>query len=175
MFIAGAHAIGAYAGHRHGYEVYSQAMSDPAVRAALEGAVAAMSAALQKMHGFSQAEMKRYLDPLVARFCDARFADPIARVARDPRRKLAPHERLVRPARYLIEQSLPCDHLAQGIADALRYDHPDDQEAQQLQASLREKGFERTLQEVAGIRADEALGRRLQECWKESSDESRRR
>jgi mannitol-1-phosphate 5-dehydrogenase len=166
MFVAGAHAIGAYAGHRCGHEVYSRAVQQPEVRQALDGAVAEMTVVLQRMHGFPDAEMKRYLDPLVARFCDLRFADPLARVGRDPKRKLAPNERLVRPARYAVEHGLPCDHLAQGIADALRYNHPEDREAQEIQASLREKGFERTLEELTGIGVNEELGKRVSARWK---------
>jgi mannitol-1-phosphate 5-dehydrogenase len=159
MFVAGAHAVGAWAGHRRGHEFYSKAMQEPDVREALDGAVAEINAVLQRMHGFSEAEMRRYLDPLVARFCDLRFSDPIARVGRDPKRKLAPGERIVRPARYAVEQGLKCDSLLQGIVDALHYDHPQDKEAQEIQASLREKGFERTLSEVTGIKPAEPLGR----------------
>src|ERR1051326_1534854 len=161
MFVAGAHAIGAWAGHRRGFDLYSKATEDPAVRQAALGAIEEINGVLQKKHGFSAAEMKRYLDPLVERFCDLRFADPIARVARDPKRKLAPEERVVRPARYAIENGLPCDRLVQGIVDGLRYDHPQDKEAQEIQQSLQERGFERTLMDVTGIQPNEELGNRV--------------
>lgn len=169
MFVAGAHAIGAYAGHRRGHTTYSEAMQNRAPRAALLGALDEMSALLQRLHSFSAPEMKRYLDPLTNRFCDLRFADPIARVGRDPKRKLAPGERMVRPARLATEKGLSCDHLVQGIVNALKYDHPQDAEAQQIQQSLREHGLEKTLADVTGIRADEELGRRVMTKWKEAA------
>jgi len=165
MFAAGAHAIGAWAGHRRGHSIYSKAMEQPQVRRVLDGAVAEMTGVLKQLHGFSDAEMKRYLDPLIGRFCDIRFADPIARVGRDPKRKLAPKERIVRPARYAVEHGLPCDCLVQGIVDGLKFDLPQDREAQEIQTWLREKGCERTLAEVTGIVVGEELGKRIQELW----------
>jgi mannitol-1-phosphate 5-dehydrogenase len=163
MFVAGAHAVGAYAGFVRGEEIYSKAMQRPELRQVLLGAVAEINSVLQPMHGFPEAEMKRYLDPLIGRFCDLRFADPISRVARDPKRKLAPNERIVRPARYAVDHGMACDHLVQGINDAFCYDHPQDKEAQEIQQSLREKGFETTLREVTGINAGEEMGRRILE------------
>lgn len=168
MFIAGVHAVGAWAGHRRGHTVYSKAMQETEIRAVLEGAVAEINAVLQKLHGFSVEEMERYLKPLVGRFCDVRFEDPIARVGRDPRRKLAPKERIVRPARYAVQHGLPHDRLAQGIVDGLRFDLAGDKEAQEIQAMLSEKGFERTFSEVTGISLGEELGRVVSAKWRSS-------
>lgn len=166
MFVAGAHAIGAWAGHRRGHEIYSKAMQESKVRAVLDGAIAEMNAVLRKLHRFSADEMDRYLRPLVGRFCDLRFEDPIARVGRDPKRKLAANERIIRPARFAVLNGLPCDHLVRGIVDGLRYDHPQDKEAQEIQQSLREKGFEETLVAVTEVKVGEALGSRVCEAWR---------
>ncbi len=175
MFAAGAHAIGAYAGHLRGHTVYSEAMQDPSVRETLHGSMTEMSGILQKMRGFSADEMKQFLDPLVLRFEDLRFADPIARVARDPKRKLAPRERIVRPARYAFQEGLPCEHLIVGIASAMKYDHPQDKEAREIQKAMRDEGFEKTLSAVTGLQSEEELGRRAQKAWKTICFKDRRK
>ena len=48
-------------------------------------------------------------------------------------------------------------HLVTGIAAGLRFAHPDDPVAQQVQAQLREQGIERVLTEVCGLAPDEPL------------------
>jgi mannitol-1-phosphate 5-dehydrogenase len=169
MFVAGVHAIGAWAGHRHGFDVYSKAMQAPEPRKALDGGITEINAVLQWKHGFTPAEMTRYFAPLVGRFCDLRFSDPIARVGRDPKRKLALKERIIRPARLAIENNLPCDHLIQGIVDGLRYDVVQDKESQEIQRMLQESGFERTLIDVTGIQPSEELGRRVGTLWNAAS------
>jgi mannitol-1-phosphate 5-dehydrogenase len=166
MFVAGAHAIGAYAAHRQAHTIYSKAMQQPELRRVLMGAVAEISVVSQQMHRFSPEEMKRYLDPLIARFCDLRFDDPVSRVAREPKRKLAPQERIVRPARFALQHGLDCDYLVGGIVDAFHYDDPRDKEAQELQKSLAETGWQSTLLEVTGISLEEDLGRKINERWR---------
>ena len=166
MFVAGAHAIGAYAAHRQAHTIYSKAMQQPELRRVLMGAVEEISVVSQQMHRFSPEEMKRYLDPLIARFCDLRFDDPVSRVAREPKRKLAPQERIVRPARFALQHGLDCDYLVGGIVDAFHYDDPRDKEAQELQKSLAETGWQSTLLEVTGISLEEDLGRKINERWR---------
>ncbi len=77
--------------------------------------------------------------------------DEIDRVGRQPLRKLAAGDRLVKPLLGTLEYGLPSDHLQEGIAAALHYRNEDDPQAVELQAMLAELGPARTLARVTGL------------------------
>jgi ribosomal protein S6--L-glutamate ligase len=72
--------------------------------------------------------------------------------------KLAPSERFLLPARAALAAGVTPWGLGAGIAAALRYDHPDDAEAVQLQRWMKEEGPERTLVKTTGLRQTDLLG-----------------
>ncbi|MNR37040.1 Mannitol-1-phosphate 5-dehydrogenase [compost metagenome] len=80
--------------------------------------------------------------------------DEIDRVGRQPLRKLAAGDRLVKPLLGTLEYGLPSDHLQEGIAAALHYHNADDPQAVELQALLAELGPAATLARVTGLAAD---------------------
>ena len=81
-------------------------------------------------------------------------------------RKLAHSDRLVGAALNALAQGVTPVHLVTGIAAGLRFAHPDDPVAQQVQAQLREQGIERVLTEVCGLAADEPLARMVIERYR---------
>jgi mannitol-1-phosphate 5-dehydrogenase len=56
-----------------------------------------------------------------------------------------------------LAQDVTPVHLVTGIAAGLRFAHPDDPLAQQVQVQVKEQGIERVLAEVCGLAADEPL------------------
>jgi mannitol-1-phosphate 5-dehydrogenase len=56
-----------------------------------------------------------------------------------------------------LKQGVTPVHLVTGIAAGLRFAHPDDPVAQEIQAQLRERGIEHVLTEVCGLAPDEPL------------------
>ncbi|MFN7162430.1 MAG: mannitol-1-phosphate 5-dehydrogenase, partial [Fimbriimonadales bacterium] len=77
--------------------------------------------------------------------------DPIARVAREPLRKLRPDDRLVGAYRLLVEQGEDPTPFRKAILAALAYSDPNDAESQQLQQMIRERGAEWVLREWCGL------------------------
>ncbi|MBP0574529.1 hypothetical protein J8J27_27870, partial [Mycobacterium tuberculosis] len=66
--------------------------------------------------------------------------DDVARVGREPLRKLGKADRLVRPLIGTLEYGLPNENLIVGIAAALSYRNADDGQAVEMAARLAELG-----------------------------------
>lgn len=143
------HAVCAYLGHRHGHEYICDAIADVAVREAVIGAMTESGAALARKHGFSAAEIAAYADCFLTRVAGRAILDPIARVARSPRRKVGRQERLVGPACMALDYGIVPQHLALGIAALLSYRSATDPESLELSDAVRRRG-------AAGVLADAA-------------------
>jgi mannitol-1-phosphate 5-dehydrogenase len=98
------------------------------------------------------------MDYLLVRFANRALADPVVRLARDPLRKLAPDDRLVGAARLAEKHGIVPEGLAWGIAGALLFDSSEDPHAGALQERIGRQGLAQVLEDVCGIRSEEALG-----------------
>lgn len=152
------HAVLAYLGYRRGHALGYQALADPAVRPWCERAMRESSQALVTEHGFDPAELEAHVADLLRRFANRGLGDPIARLARDPLRKLAPSDRLIGAASLCLRHGVYPDALAWGAAAALTFDDPEDPSAVELQRRLRDEGLERVLSEVCGLDPTDELG-----------------
>ncbi len=160
-----AHAVAAYLGYREGCRYVHEAAAHPRVRPVLTGALAEAQAALKaEFPNQSKAideEVLGALDQIV----DARLRDPITRVARRPRRKLSPRERLLGPARLASQHKLSNTNLCIGIAAALAYDYSKDPEAVAIQAAIMAEGLEKVITEDCGLLPHEDLAQAVKHQW----------
>lgn len=155
-----AHAIVAYYGYLRGYQFVHEAVGDAEIAALLEGAFAEVQAVIVSRHSSIPADLqKEYAGKVIARFKNHYLKDEIVRVARQPKRKLGRHDRLIKPAMIAWEQGMIPAHLATGITAALRYDYANDEQARQLVREIREKGIERILRETSGLAPNDELTR----------------
>ena len=160
----GGHAVLGYLGHAAKYEYGYEALQDVRIRALLDAFMDEVSQALTAKHGFAAEEQKAHVADLLSRFADPALGDTCLRLARDPLRKLAPHDRLVGAARCCESQNIPPKAIAWAIAAALRFDDLRDPVSQELQTMRRETGDERTLQRVSRIAPDEPLSALITEA-----------
>ncbi|MFC0273345.1 mannitol-1-phosphate 5-dehydrogenase [Metabacillus herbersteinensis] len=152
------HAIAAYAGYQAGLETIKDAMEDPDVLRLVRATLTETGAVLVKKYNFDSTEHMNYVNKIVSRFTNPHINDEIPRVARGPIRKLGPNDRLISPAKqyYQYLEGQP-ENLAKGIAAALRYDYPEDQEAITLQSKVKEMGYEETICKVCGLQEGDPL------------------
>lgn len=141
------HACAAYLGSQRGFEYVWQAMEAPGIARVVEAAMDETSLALHRKHGLNLNDLREHAADLRRRFSSRALADQIARVAGDPIRKLGPNDRLIGALRLCIGQRVDPVHVAMAVAAALRYDHPVDPGA----AELQRLGWDRVLSEVAGL------------------------
>ncbi len=145
----GAHAICAYLGYLKRYEYIQEAINDPAIRGVVGAAFEEMRGLLGEWPDYD--EFTRFV---IARLADKRFNDKLERVAKDPIRKLSSYDRLVSPALLAIKNNKTPHAYAMGIAAALLYDDPADEEAVKMQARLAEEGgIGKVISEICGLRS----------------------
>jgi mannitol-1-phosphate 5-dehydrogenase len=152
------HAVAAYLGYRRGHEYIWEAVKDPAVRREAEAALAETCAGLVARHGLDPAALKAHAEDLLHRYENRALGDQVARIAKDPVRKLGPQDRLIGAGRMCLEEGVPPDHVALGAAAALLYDHPDDDAAQEIQQVRKEKGPRAVLETVCNTPPEGRLG-----------------
>ena len=151
------HAVLGYLGYLAGYEYGYESLADDEIYFQARGAMEESALALTRKYRPAPGALMANIEDLLHRFGNRALGDTILRLGRDPVRKLAHSDRLVGAALNALAQGVTPVHLVTGIAAGLRFAHPDDPVAQQVQVQLREQGIERVLTEVCGLAADEPL------------------
>jgi mannitol-1-phosphate 5-dehydrogenase len=152
------HATVAYTGFLHGATTISEAIAIPAVREAAEAALRETSAALTAKHGLPEEELAAYREKILGRFANPHLVDEVARVGREPIRKLGRNDRFIGPASDYAQYvgGIPSALLA-AVGAALRFDVPEDTQSLELQRLLDEAEAAAIVEEVMGVRPDEPL------------------
>ena len=81
----------------------------------------------------------------------------MARVGREPLRKLSSTDRLVKPMMTAREYGLPCDKLLLGIGAALHYNNPEDPQSVKMQELIAAKGLRQAVSEITSIPATDPV------------------
>ena len=151
------HSAIAYLGYARGRETIHAALEDDDVRDVASKALEETGLLLAREYGFDPEELREYRQKVLARFGNPRISDEVTRVARAPIRKLGRDERFVSPALRLLEMDHTPTHLAAVIKVVLRFDYPQDEEAVELQETIRVEGERSALARYAGIEEDHPL------------------
>jgi len=159
-FSAG-HMLCAYLGALRGHRMIHEAAGDPQLRRLLRRSLLEARAAFLREHPLDTA-VQAPVDRALERYENAELGDTIARVARDPMRKLAPKGPLVAPARLAARATmrLPAGFVA-GIAGALLYRHPRDVQARRLDELMRIHDIHEVLERLCGLKPDDPLAREV--------------
>ncbi|MCX7993446.1 MAG: hypothetical protein N2651_07225 [Fimbriimonadales bacterium] len=147
----GLHALIAYLGAQRGYRTIQHALQDPEIHALFVQGANALARAFLKLHPFDPAEHYETVQDILQRIQDPHLDDPIARVAREPLRKLRPDDRLVGAYKLLVAQGEDPTPFRRAILAALAYNDPADSESQQLQQMIRERGADGVLRDWCGL------------------------
>ena len=145
------HALSGYYGQRKGYDTVQEALRDPEIQAEVCSAVLESASALERKYGFTHESLVDYMETMMLkRFLLLGIADAIARVSREPIRKLAPNDRIMGPAYLCEEYGLKNTHLLKGAACAMLFQSPEDPQAVELQDFIAENGIEKAITKYTG-------------------------
>jgi mannitol-1-phosphate 5-dehydrogenase len=158
------HAVAAYHGYEAGKRTIGEAMADAGIAAAVRGALEEGSEAVTRHHGLDRAEQAAYVADMLIRFANPALADSVARVGRDPIRKLRRDDRLVGAGLLALEQGVEPVEIVRGIAAALRFDAAEDPAALSLQAEIAELGLDAVLAARCGLSPEHPLAVRVRGC-----------
>jgi mannitol-1-phosphate 5-dehydrogenase len=145
------HALCAYLGWQRGYEYTWECVADKEIRALATEVMSESALALHREYGASLDELTGHIGDLLTRFGNRALGDTVARVGRDPIRKLGINDRLSGAALYCASMGIEPAHIAAGIAAGLRYANPDDEAAAAIQADIRQDGIAAAIQRYCGI------------------------
>jgi mannitol-1-phosphate 5-dehydrogenase len=146
------HAVCAYLGAQRGYTYIHEAMADEAINRSVVGAMLEAQRALQYKHGRTL-HYAAFINEILASFSNAALMDTIARVGRDPIRKLQADDRLVGPAKLAYRYGLEPTYLIKGCAAALAFGDSGDPQAVELRKLIDEGGPDRALDTISQLRS----------------------
>lgn len=151
------HASIAYLAYQRGIKDISTAMKDEEVLQTARGVWAETSALLIEKYGFDAKVHQAYVETAEKRFANPYLSDEVTRVARGPKRKLSPKDRLISPASQLIERGKEPLNLAKVAAAAFKFDYEGDAEAVEIQNFIKGNGIDAAITEYTGLAADSKL------------------
>lgn len=145
------HAAFAYLGYMRGHEYIYQVAADPVVSPLVKSVLDETGRALIERHRFTHEEHQEHIDDLLWRFSNSALGDTVARVGRDPIRKLGPDDRLIGGMKLALEYGISPERVSLAAAAAVLYDNPEDEAAMKIQSMLRNKGIDTVMKEICGI------------------------
>jgi mannitol-1-phosphate 5-dehydrogenase len=145
------HACLAYAGHLRGLPTIAACMADAqlADHACAAGMEAASALARARRGGL--VEEIAYLNRLLQRYRNPLLQDPVARVARDPWRKLAGDDRLLGALGLCLAQGVAAPAITAAVLDACRYRPAADEPRAAEFLALQARGPLAQVAAVAGL------------------------
>ncbi|TPE69555.1 mannitol-1-phosphate 5-dehydrogenase [Halalkalibacterium halodurans] len=151
------HAMVAYLGFQKGLMTIKEAISDQTIAEKTRQALAETKGLLVHKYNFSPEAHDEYIEKIFKRYNNPYLSDRVERVGRNPIRKLGYNERLVKPARQLLDLGHQPTALLAGIQAAFAFFVEDDQESMELQEKRQVQGLEQTVVEVTGLPAAHPL------------------
>ena len=162
------HALAAYFGYHFGMDTINRAMENMQIKELVEGSLKESGAFLVKKYGFNEEDHNKYIEKIIGRFSNAYIVDEVTRVGRSPIRKLGPNDRLISPARQYAEVfGTEPAFLLKGIAAALSYDVQSDEEAVQVQTTIREQGIEAAIEKYTELDSTSILFKGIVEQYQQ--------
>ena len=151
------HAIAAFLGARAGCTFIHEALADARIGGTVERAMEVITEAIIAKglidEDFATAYKKREL----SRFRNPLMFDPIARVARDPLRKLDRGERLIRGLTLVAEMGLDPAPVALGVSAAMAYRGTGEDDVR-FSSYRQSRSPEQVLRELCGLRDERLIG-----------------
>jgi mannitol-1-phosphate 5-dehydrogenase len=151
------HAMAGFLGYAKGYEYIYQAVYDDGIFKAVFKALTECGKAWSKEYKMPEEEFNEYITLMMRRFSDTRLKDPLTRVCKEPKRKLAKGERFIGPALTAIQHGIMPVGIIEGIKAALKYDYSEDKQAVELQSLLNSDGIDAVLTNICGLTRDSVL------------------
>ena len=148
------HAITAYCGYLKGYETIEESIKDEVIYGFVKNAMIESGKGLIAKYNFDEEAHYKYIDKIIDRFKNPYLKDDVARVGREPLRKLNENDRLIKPLITARGFNINTDNLLLGVGAALHYDNKEDSQSVQLQSLINEKGIKASLAEISKISGD---------------------
>lgn len=147
----GGHATVAYLAFLRGHKYIHEAVADPVVADFAMKVLDELGDIIIHKYGYGVEEIRAYEINLCKRGAIAEMKDEIARVVRNPIRKLGIADRLVAPAIYAENHGLKNENIIKSIRNITKYYSPDDEMSVVMHNEIETKGLGGFLKETIGL------------------------
>lgn len=155
------HAVTAYLGYLKGYQFIWEAMGDPWIARIASGALDESTQAIGKIFDTPMDRLKGYATDLLKRYANPYLMDTVARVGRDPGRKLSKNGRLTGAAGFCMDNGIFPENILYGIAAAFKFNYENDVSAPEVSSFVSRKGIEKAIIKYTGIKKQSPLFREI--------------
>ena len=138
FMVNGPHVTAAFAGYLKGYKTLNETVRDPECVALIEKVHNEIFEGILRGYPITKNELDKLS---VFPKAKGEMEDYIYRIAYDPIRKLARHDRLTGIAVICLENNIEPNGIAQSIANGFAYNNPDDSNAMQIQNFIKKNGI----------------------------------
>ena len=161
------HAITAYFGYLKGYNTVDESIKDEVIHDLVKKAMIESGQGLIAKYNFDKEEHFKYIDKIIGRFKNPYLKDDVARVGREPLRKLNENDRLIKPLMTAKSFNLDIDNLLLGVGAALNYNNEEDSQSVELQSLISEKGVKESLAHVANLEQEQEILSKVEKYYNE--------
>ena len=161
------HAITAYFGYLKGYNTVDESIKDEVIHDLVKKAMIESGQGLIAKYNFDKEEHFKYIDKIIGRFKNPYLKDDVARVGREPLRKLNENDRLIKPLMTAKSFNLDIDNLLLGVGAALNYNNEEDSQSVELQSLISEKGVKESLAHVANLAQEQEILFKVEKYYNE--------
>ncbi len=145
----------------YGKKTVYEATQDKKIMEIVRQVTKETSKLLVKKYSFDLEKHQAYINKIIQRFSSKYISDDILRVARSPIRKIGENERLIAPAKQLLENNIEpvalSTVIATVIACALHFKNDKDVEAKELQDFILQNGVEEALEKYSKLNRNSRL------------------
>lgn len=151
------HAATAYLGYYNKCETIHDALEVAEIKADVVAVMKESAMAMTKKYPFKFEELEVYIEKILKRISLKALHDEVVRVGRSPIRKLNEKDRLVGPALLAESYGLENSHLAKAIAMGYAFSYSEDEQAQEIQKYIDEKGIEKAIEKYSNLHSTQKL------------------
>ena len=120
-------------------ETIEESIKDEVIYGFVKNAMIESGKGLIAKYNFDEEAHYKYIDKIIDRFKNPYLKDDVARVGREPLRKLNENDRLIKPLITARGFNINTDNLLLGVGAALHYANKEDSQSVQLQSLINEK------------------------------------
>ncbi len=163
----GVHAAAAYLGFRRGCHTIADAATHPDIEPVLQAFLREVSTVVTSHYpSITPEQQDVFAHKTLLRIQNPYLNDSLARVGREPLRKLAPHDRLVAPAILAAKDGGTLTAICTAIAAALHYSNPDDPQAVELQRLIAQHGARKVIADITELPREHSIVTTVAELYK---------
>jgi mannitol-1-phosphate 5-dehydrogenase len=148
------HATAAYLGFIKGYKYIWEACRDSSIKLITYRALLESSMGLSLEHNYPLHDLIAHADDLICRFGNRLLGDTVARVGRDPVRKLSENDRLIGAAKLCAKKGIEPVYISIGIAAGYAFSREDDPTAQNIVKIIKDYSLCEALRRYSNLDRD---------------------